>query len=67
MIAQNYVKICVRRGGGVHLPIARALRLPELQPKKNNLWAVSLRFAPVLWPLSDLDVEKYVEGKKKKE
>ena len=31
-------------------------------PKKTNLWASPS--APVLWPPSDLDVEKYVEGKK---
>ena len=50
--------------GGANLPIAHALCLPE-PTKKTNLRVVSLRFAPVLWPPSDLDVEKYVEGKKK--
>ena len=39
--------------GVVHLPIAHALCLPEPN-KKTNLLAVSLRFAPVLWPPSDL-------------
>ena len=43
--------------GGAYLPIAHALHLPE--PTKT----VSRRFAPVLWPPSDLEV---VEGKKEK-
>ena len=45
-----------------HLPIAHALLLPE-QTKKINLCAVSLRFAPVLWPPEDLEVR----GRKEKE
>ena len=34
-----------------------------VRPRRHN---VSLRFAPVPWPPSDLDVEKYVHGRKKK-
>ena len=43
--------------GGAHLPLVYALRLPEPN-KKPNLLAVSLRFAPVIWQPSDLDVKK---------
>ena len=49
--------------GGANLPIAHALCLPE-PTKKTNLRVVSLRFAPVLWPPSYLEVRGRKERKK---
>ena len=66
-IIQDYDSKAIERmkahRGGAHLPLSHALRLPE--PTKNtNMRAVSLRFTPVLWPPSDLEV---LGRKKKKE
>ena len=46
-------EICVRRGGGSH-----SARTPpnRANKKTKNLRAMSLCFAPVLWPPSDLEV-----------
>ena len=46
--------------GVAHFPITRSHSTCQSQPINPNLRAVSLRFAQVLWPPSDLDVEKYV-------
>ena len=50
--------------GGAHLPIANALRLPEPTNKTKNLWAVPLRFAPVIWLPEDLEVRGRKEERK---
>ena len=39
----------------------------QSQPKKNHLRAVSLRFAPVVWLLSDLEVRGRKEKEEKEE
>ena len=63
--SQNFVGYACAKGGA-HFPIAHALRLPE-PTKKNYLRAVSLRFAPVLWSSSDLEVRAWKKEKEKKE